>query len=40
LEVIVKRLREVEGIDLSIPAQVLEDFLKEVEVKSEGERGK
>ncbi len=40
LETVAERLEKIEGIDLSIPAKVLREFIQEVKVETKGQRGK
>lgn len=40
LEMVIERLLEVEGIDLSIPIRVLREFLEGVPIHTKGNRGK
>lgn len=40
LELVAEKLEKAEGIDLSIPAGVLREFLKNVKVETKGNKGR
>ncbi|EDP75362.1 hypothetical protein HG1285_15396 [Hydrogenivirga sp. 128-5-R1-1] len=40
LELIANRLEEIKEMDFSVPVKVLREFLKEVKVKTRGNKGK